>query len=674
VWAYDNPKIATYSKEGSMGVGDNAFPLNIKSFVYSNYAYDNQNNRYNSQSFSNKTFNVFALSGIYLFDSTTIGDPASAIAFIITDTGNVGIGLEDPAEKLTVVGNISARDTVIADSLSARFLGLVHNPPNDSINPTVRIGETDASGFSGVFISYIETTNTFGISSLFSPAPAVGAIAIDRFGNVGVNTNDPKEKLTISGNISANGDLILRNNYINGPLSRIVGNTSNAENVSIVMGNNSHSEGFYSGVIGDGSHAEGTANYVGLRCNFVTYTAATRTLTFLSSVSSRINDYTTAVAGTSAILYITTPARFEPVQIESRDLSTGSIVLTKDVVGSNVSSSIRFLILPPTNVAAYSHAEGYYAEATGPYSHAEGYDCWSHGEASHSEGYNTFAEGSHSHAEGDNTSALGAHSHAEGYRAIAKGIDSHAAGVYSNALYDRSWIWHGSSNTTSVSTTKTDQFLVSAAGGVYFPGNVGIGTDINLEKLTVVGNISATDTVITNAISSRYINLIHSPANDDNYPYLRVGETDTDGFSGFNITYNENNNKIITSSSFGTTTLTATTIDRFCNIEQPNGFYVTSVSQVSAAGTNQTTASAIFTTVTTVTGADTSVGGLLLPQTNGGHLLYVYNFGANSINVYPQVGGRISGYAVNAPYVMAIKNSAIFQSLSSNFWVGVRSL
>ena len=124
VWAYDNPKIATYSKEGSIGLGDNAFPINIKSFVYSNYAYDNQNNRYNSQSFSNKTFNVFALSGIYLFDSTTIGDPASAIAFIVTDEGNVGVGTETPNERLTVVGNISATGTIYANALSANVISI----------------------------------------------------------------------------------------------------------------------------------------------------------------------------------------------------------------------------------------------------------------------------------------------------------------------------------------------------------------------------------------------------------------------------------------------------------------------------------------------------------------------------------------------------------------------
>jgi len=390
VWAYDNPKIAAYSKEGSLGIGDNAYPLNIKSFVYSNYAFDNQNNRYNSQSFSNKTFNVFALSGIYLFDSTTIGDPASAIAFIVTDTGNVGIGLEDPNERLTV-----------------------------------------------------------------------------------------------NGNISSNG------NFIQGSGSRVSGKNSHAEGLSIVIGDNSHAEGFYSGVadsFGGSNHAEGTASFTGLRCNFSTYTAATRTLTFSSSVSSKIDDYSTAAAGTSAILYISSPTRFEPVVIESRDPSTGAIVLTKDVVGSNVSSTPRYLVLPGGGNA---HAEGYFAEATGDYSHAEGYDCWASGVASHAEGDRTFAEGWYSHAEGSNTKAIGTVSHAEGSSTVATGDYSHAAGVYSNASFDRSWIWHGSTNTQRVSTTRTDQFMVSAAGGIFFPGAVGIGTDSIDNALTVNGAISA---------------------------------------------------------------------------------------------------------------------------------------------------------------------------------------
>ena len=115
VWAYDNPKIATYSKESSIALGNNPNPINNNSIVYSNYTYD-INNVYNSQSFADNTFNVFSLSGIYLFDATTIGDPASATAFIVTETGKVGIGTENPNEVLSVVGNISATGGITTDA------------------------------------------------------------------------------------------------------------------------------------------------------------------------------------------------------------------------------------------------------------------------------------------------------------------------------------------------------------------------------------------------------------------------------------------------------------------------------------------------------------------------------------------------------------------------------
>jgi hypothetical protein len=126
-----------------------------------------------------------------------------ADAVRITSTGNVGIGTTVPAERLTVNGNISARDAVIAYSLSGRYLGLVHNPANDGIDPSIRLGETGSAGFSGVFISYNESTNMFGLSSLFSPSPAVGALSINHFGNIGVKTNDVANALTVNGAISA---------------------------------------------------------------------------------------------------------------------------------------------------------------------------------------------------------------------------------------------------------------------------------------------------------------------------------------------------------------------------------------------------------------------------------------------------------------------------------------
>jgi hypothetical protein len=342
VWAYDNPRIAAYSKEGSLGIGDNAYPLNIKSFVYSNYAFDNQNNRYNSQSFSNKTFNVFALSGIYLFDSTTIGDPASAIAFIVTDQGNVGVGTENPPATLSIIGTISGSN----------------------------------------------------ITTSFNSGSATGE-------------------------------------------------RSFAVNTGRAFGTLSHAEG----------------------------------------------------SGTTAL-----------------------------------------------------------------------------GNSSHAEGLNTTASGIASHAEGSGTTASGSQSHAEGLDTTASGNYSHAAGAKATAVQDFTYAWSDANlNTTTanIATTRTGQYMVSASGGIFFPGNVGIGTDQNTEKLTVVGNISATGSVITSSLTSRFINLTHTPANDGSNPFIRIGETDTAGFSGFNLLYNENQNKLQLVTDFGGVSLTAASIDRNANASGP---------------------------------------------------------------------------------------------------------
>ena len=140
-----------------------------------------------------------------------------------------------------------------------------------------------------------------------------------------------------------------------------------------------------------------------------------------------------------------------------------------------------------------SHAEGRYSVASGEASHAEGSGTTASGPVSHAEGSGTTASGSYgSHAEGHNTIAFGNTSHAQGVNTRAIGGYSHAAGSYSEARHDRTWIWKGSTDLDMLSTTRSDQFMVSAAGGSAFFGNVGIGTDDNSNALTVVGNISAT--------------------------------------------------------------------------------------------------------------------------------------------------------------------------------------
>lgn len=193
-----------------------------------------------------------------------------------------------------------------------------------------------------------------------------------------------------------------------------------------------------------------------------------------------------------------------------------------------------------------SHTEGAASTATGDYSHAEGDATQAIGNASHSEGDSTVASGDTSHAEGDTTSAEGFASHAEGAHTRAAKDYSHAAGYGAIAAHNRSWIWKGDTVTDPISTTRTDQFMVSAAGGVYVPGNVGIGTDSIANALTVVGNVSASRSVVGTSLSGRFVDISHTPANDGSNPYLRIGEATSDAvnFSGFKIEYNETANDL----------------------------------------------------------------------------------------------------------------------------------
>ena len=139
------------------------------------------------------------------------------------------------------------------------------------------------------------------------------------------------------------------------------------------------------------------------------------------------------------------------------------------------------------------HAEGFNSKATGTYAHAEGSNTESYGNSSHAEGANTIANNAASHAEGMFTQAIADAAHAEGNLTMARGIASHAAGYRSEAAHDYSWVWSGNSTLTQrVSSTKTQQFVVSAANGIYFPGRVGIGTDSVANPLTVSGVVSAT--------------------------------------------------------------------------------------------------------------------------------------------------------------------------------------
>jgi hypothetical protein len=138
VWSYNTPRIALYSKENSIALGDNANPIFDQSIVYNNHPYGT--NVWNSQAFGKQTFNVFSLSGIFLYDSTTIGDPVSAVTFIVTDDQKVGINTDAPSEALTVVGNITGSNNF--NITRNTYLGTIGKDATTTLGGRVQIADS----------------------------------------------------------------------------------------------------------------------------------------------------------------------------------------------------------------------------------------------------------------------------------------------------------------------------------------------------------------------------------------------------------------------------------------------------------------------------------------------------------------------------------------------------
>jgi hypothetical protein len=169
--------------------------------------------------------------------------------------------------------------------------------------------------------------------------------------------------------------------------------------------------------------------------------------------------------------------------------------------------------------------------------------------------------------------------------------DGITGGTVAGSLSGFNTTYDEANNRLNIST----QFgtVTSTAVTITSSCNVGIGTQVPNQTLTVVGTTSSTN-IATVSLSSRFINLEHSTPNDGINPVLFIGErgdgiggTVAGSLSGFNTTYEEANNRLNISTQFGTVTSTAVTITSSGNIgigtTAPN-FKLTVVGDISATG------------------------------------------------------------------------------------------
>jgi len=89
---------------------------------------------------------------------------------------------------------------------------------------------------------------------------------------------------------------------------------------------------------------------------------------------------------------------------------------------------------------------------------------------------------------------------------------------------------------------------------------------------------------------------------------------------------------------------------------------------VSAAGTTQATATSLTSNVNVI-GTAAASSGVVLPASEAGDVIEVYNQGANSLSVYPLSGENINALSANAAFAVAAGKAASFRKVSALVWM-----
>lgn len=90
---------------------------------------------------------------------------------------------------------------------------------------------------------------------------------------------------------------------------------------------------------------------------------------------------------------------------------------------------------------------------------------------------------------------------------------------------------------------------------------------------------------------------------------------------------------------------------------------------LTATGTTQTTALALTADVNIVTTAAASTGVVLPSTLSAGDEIWVVNYGANSLAVYPPVGGKINNGTLNASISVSTNATVLLKCIDNlNFF------
>jgi hypothetical protein len=136
------------------------------------------------------SFTNNSITGIFSAASDSLGfSTAGTEALRVDNVGNVGIGTTAPTQRLTVSGNINATGTITA-------IGQILGKTGTALSPSISFTNDNLTG---IFQPAVDSLAISCAGSEF--------VRVDGFGNVGVGTSAPTQRLTVSGNINATGSM-----------------------------------------------------------------------------------------------------------------------------------------------------------------------------------------------------------------------------------------------------------------------------------------------------------------------------------------------------------------------------------------------------------------------------------------------------------------------------------
>jgi hypothetical protein len=369
-------------------------------------------------------------------------------------------------------------------------------------------------------------TNAEGLSTmavgLFSHTEGVGTSALD----VGAHAEGLQTRVNSGAHFG----------HAEGQRTQVLSSYGHAEGIETIAASGAHAEGFrtiasdiYTHAEGFNtqatrfaSHAEGYETFAGEPLQgWATHSEGIYTSAF--GLGAHAEGFRTLAQGTYA----------HSEGMLTRALGHNSHAEGNDTVA--VLDGCKTWGVQTTAWGVYSNAGGRETLTIGPASMAVGRNLTTGPDASGAfvGGDGSSAFGYASFSIGSNTSAAGNFSYAAGDTTIATGSGSYAYGRLANAKFDNSYIFGGDySHTKQLETTRVGQFMVSAAGGAYFPGFVGIG-DRSVTNQTTWNQ--GVDPLFSNLLFVNGGNIRVHGVDRSTAPWVSLTAASTDGQSLFDL-------------------------------------------------------------------------------------------------------------------------------------------